>query len=33
VAPATADLMARAAAGLANDLATTLLLLADRHSR
>jgi phosphopantothenoylcysteine decarboxylase/phosphopantothenate--cysteine ligase len=29
VAPATADLMARAAAGLANDLATTLLLATD----
>jgi len=30
VAPATADLMARAASGLANDLATTLLLATDK---
>jgi len=30
VAPATADLMARAAAGLANDLASTLLLATDK---
>lgn len=31
VAPATADLMAKMASGLANDLATTLLLATDKH--
>lgn len=31
VAPATADLMAKMAAGIADDLATTLLLATDKH--